>query len=336
MLYIGRSSLISAPLQNLAHICPQQPVEFTCTSTQWLQWRIMFEGSLTLSDVTKEYLPTDPVGHTRIEIRNGLNFAFNLTVSNQSQLVSVMTVTLISTNTITNMTVHCGQDIHRIAVQGDNYLHHAATLDHYFYVATDLPESPVIRNESITRGSGDDRGITIGLEWTSSDVTIDSYVVNVSPPIASVSTFTTSNISIQLFILYNQVYSISVVATNCAGNSTPTETDVKIGKVCPQIKLVSEFKFLILLISGYCTPPMINSNVTVSGNISGLEGTMITYHCQQSASDPPVEQMMAVCTRDGNWSPNPNGPECNSNHTMITTEPETSTALSTTTGMILL
>ena len=103
----------------MAHICPQQPVEFTCTSTQWLQWRITFGGSLTLSAVTKEYLVSDPVEDTHIETRNGLSFAFQLTVSNQSQLVSVMTVTLINTNTTTNnMTVHCGQDMSWIAVHG--------------------------------------------------------------------------------------------------------------------------------------------------------------------------------------------------------------------------
>lgn len=100
--------------------------------------------------------------------------------------------------------------------------------------------SPTITNESITIVSGDSHGIAIGLEWTSSDATIvDSYVINVSPPIASVSTFTTVNTSIQLFILYNQEYNISVLATNCAGNSTPTETDVKIGNTLALIKLVS-------------------------------------------------------------------------------------------------
>ena len=84
---------------------------------------------------------------------------------------------------------------------------------------------------------------------------------------------------------------------------------------------------------------MISTNVIIMGNISGLEGTMITYHCQQSVDNPPVEQMVAVCTRDGNWSPNPNELECNSNHTMTTVELEdgnpSSTTVTVTTGMIL-
>ena len=81
------------------------------------------------------------------------------------------------------------------------------------------------------------------LDWTSrlSDAfesVVDSYIINISPPIASVSTFTTANTSIQLFILYNQDYNVSVVATNCAGNSTPTETNVKFGKMNALIKIV--------------------------------------------------------------------------------------------------
>ena len=78
---------------------------------------------------------------------------------------------------------------------------------------------------------GDNHGVAIMLGWTSSNASVaDSYIVNISPPIESVSTFTTPNTSIQLFIQYNEEYNISVVATNCAGNSTPTHTNVKIGK----------------------------------------------------------------------------------------------------------
>ena len=105
---------------------------------------------------------------------------------------------------------------------------------------TEPPVSPVITNESIAIVSGDSHGIAIGLEWTSSGATIvDSYVINVSPPTASVSTFITANTSIQLFVLYNQEYNISVLATNCAGNSTPTETNFKIGKMHALIELVT-------------------------------------------------------------------------------------------------
>ena len=61
------------------------------------------------------------------------------------------------------------------------------------------------------------------------------------------------------------------------------------------------------------------SNVTVMGNNSGyIEGTMITYYCQQPGNEATVEPVVAICTRDGYWSPNPDELEslCNLNHTM--------------------
>jgi hypothetical protein len=105
-------------------ICPQQPIaeSITCRSARWLRWRIMFEDSLALSDITMEYIPTDPVGRTHEATGNGLSFTFNLIFNNQSQLVSVMTVTRQINNSTVNITVHCGQDIHHlswIAVQGE-------------------------------------------------------------------------------------------------------------------------------------------------------------------------------------------------------------------------
>ena len=60
------------------------------------------------------------------------------------------------------------------------------------------------------------------LQWDSSDA-IDNFTISIHPPVGSQSVYTTSNTSIHLPLLYNQEYSVSVVASNCAGNSTPTE-----------------------------------------------------------------------------------------------------------------
>ena len=100
-------------------ICPQQSIagSVTCRSTQWLQWRVVFEDSLAVPDITMQYIPSDTVGHTQVITESGLNFTFNLTVNDQSQqlLVSIMTVTSLINNTLTNtMTVHCGQEIHQL------------------------------------------------------------------------------------------------------------------------------------------------------------------------------------------------------------------------------
>ena len=66
--------------------------------------------------------------------------------------------------------------------------------------------------------------------WNSEGTCNDNYyTVNVSPPVESGSVFTTSNTTIELLILYNQVYNISIVANNCARNSTPASISIFIG-----------------------------------------------------------------------------------------------------------
>ena len=75
----------------------------------------MFEDSLALSDITREYVSSDPVGRTHEATGNGLSFTFNLTFNNQSQLVSIMTVTRQVTNSTVNITVHCGEATHQLS-----------------------------------------------------------------------------------------------------------------------------------------------------------------------------------------------------------------------------
>lgn len=64
--------------------------------------------------------------------------------------------------------------------------------------------------------------------------TANNYTINISPSVAyypNGSTFTTSvsnNTSIQLPLTYSTVYNISVVASNCAGKSTPSELQTKL------------------------------------------------------------------------------------------------------------
>ena len=194
-----------------------------------------------------QYIPSDTVGHTQVITESGLNFTFNLTVNDQSQLVSIMTVTGLINNTMINMTVYCGQEIHHlpwITVPSEYDFYSLNSAEWYSFIVEHtlsdppVPASPVITNKSIV--SGDSHPVAILLEWTSSDASVvDRYIINISPPIESVSSFTTANTSIQLFIQYNQEYNVSVVATSYAGNSTPTLIDVKIGKVCIYFNQVS-------------------------------------------------------------------------------------------------
>jgi hypothetical protein len=104
-------------------------------------------------------------------------------------------------------------------------------------INADPPASPVFLNHSLMVTNGSTNGTAVMLEWLSaaSDATVTmvsdlTYTVLIYPPMISPkSLFTTSNTSIQLFILYNQEYNITVVASNCAGNSTSAITTLRIG-----------------------------------------------------------------------------------------------------------
>ena len=87
------------------------------------------------------------------------------------------------------------------------------------------PTSPV----NLMTSTQDDSGVTT-LLWNSSSV-VDEYIIFVAPPVESGSLFKTPNSTIQLTVLYNQEYNISVVANNCAGNSSSTKINIMIGKI---------------------------------------------------------------------------------------------------------
>ena len=58
------------------------------------------------------------------------------------------------------------------------------------------------------------------------------YFISVSPPVDSEPfSFTTENSTFQLSVLYNHEYTASVVANNCAGNSTPVAITFNISKL---------------------------------------------------------------------------------------------------------
>ena len=70
------------------------------------------------------------------------------------------------------------------------------------------------------------------VEWNAAALA-DHYIISLSPLIndnESESTFITSNTGIHLPLQHNQDYNVSVMASNCAGNSTPARIDVRVGK----------------------------------------------------------------------------------------------------------
>ena len=71
------------------------------------------------------------------------------------------------------------------------------------------------------------------VQWNAAALT-DHYIISLSPLIndnESESTFITSNTTIHLPLQYNQDYNVSVMASNCAGNSTPVDISVRVGTV---------------------------------------------------------------------------------------------------------
>ena len=71
------------------------------------------------------------------------------------------------------------------------------------------------------------------IQWNPVTVA-DHYIISVSPLIIidneSESSLITSNTTIHLPLEHNQDYNVSVMASNCAGNSTPAEISVRVGK----------------------------------------------------------------------------------------------------------
>jgi hypothetical protein len=94
---------------------------------------------------------------------------------------------------------------------------------------------PLIHPNDYITGS-----LNITLEWNiESDLMhlghndqISNYTVTVYPGTAnSGSIFHTANTSIPLALNYDRDYNISVVASNCVGNSTPAEIHIRLGKL---------------------------------------------------------------------------------------------------------
>ena len=88
--------------------------------------------------------------------------------------------------------------------------------------------------------------LNVMLQWIDQQLEAESesemyldqnYTVTISPPTANFeTTFHTTNMSIELALLYDQDYNISVVASNCVGNSTPAEIHFRIINNCSLVR----------------------------------------------------------------------------------------------------
>ena len=92
---------------------------------------------------------------------------------------------------------------------------------------------PLINTGNIVAGS-----LNVTLQWDDEDsihlghtrVNL-RYTITVYPEAAnSGSVFYTRDTSMPLALYYDQDYNISIVASNCAGNCTPAEIRIRLGK----------------------------------------------------------------------------------------------------------
>jgi hypothetical protein len=231
---------VSTQLQDESdvYLCLGQPQTFVCKvpkqdSLTRLEWRIDFEHSSLPSEasVTRLFTSADPEGHILRENRPGITFAFNLTSNNNgsSNLVSIMNIIVDDINAtafINNATVNCGDEANQKIlhiIEGLNRLNFDIT--NIDCMCTIYCLGPPASQMSFTQN-------LMKVQWNAAALA-DHYIISLSPLIndnESESTFITSNTTIHLPLQHNQDYNVSVMAGNCAGNSTPAKIGVRVGK----------------------------------------------------------------------------------------------------------
>ncbi len=99
-------------------------------------------------------------------------------------------------------------------------------------IITAIPSPPTSFNDSILRSSADE--VSISVQWDSPTETGGrddlTYIVTILPPAQLSATVLTST-SVTVTAQYNMDYTVSVVAANCAGNSTTAEYNFRIGEL---------------------------------------------------------------------------------------------------------
>ena len=152
----------------------------------------------------------------------------------------------------------------------------------------------------------------VEVQWNGSNILGTVNTINISPPVGPdlelESTFITTDTTIQLSVLYNQEYNISVVAGNCAGSSTPAESKFSISMLHMYKLIDGDFSITLKCPTDQCSYPTVDPSVRVESYSSRVEGSQVTYFCQPGLV--PSERKVATCMSDGSWSPDPSHLEC--------------------------
>ncbi|XP_064403613.1 mucin-2-like isoform X2 [Halichondria panicea] len=252
--------------------CPMETVTFTCTANgDFLRWE-----------------PSDAARTITVLSTSGLNVA---------NVVSGYTVTLIAFNDTTLTSTLSRTAENGITVSCVDPLPTLTTIGSSTIRLVDLPGPPSIRH-SISSSSSIE--VSVSVLWNPpteiggrDDLT---YTVTISPPAQLSATVLTST-SVTVTAQYNVDYTVSVVATNCAGNSTTADYNFRVGG-CPVL-----------------TNPI---NVAFGPVSSRLPGSIVTIQC-----DAGYVSAVTMVTCEGTliWSPDSEAIECTSLTTPTPTTP---------------
>ena len=92
-----------------------------------------------------------------------------------------------------------------------------------------LPSPPVNIRHSVHRLASNSSTVAVTVQWDPVDG-VDNYTVTISPSAQLSATVVTSTSVTVSAANYNEDYTVSVVATNCAGNSTAEEYSFRVGE----------------------------------------------------------------------------------------------------------
>ena len=152
-------------------------------------------------------------------------------------------------------------------------LHAVPSPPHTFTVVTStLPADP------------EDPYMHVVLQWDDQepDTALNqTYIIAISPSTANFDTvFHTPNKSVQLALLYDQDYNISVVARSCFGDSTPAEISIRIIDNC---SLLIDNSLV-----NYCLSSEINNNNII---MTTADEIMAPKSINDSTSDGDPQQL---------------------------------------------
>ena len=220
-------SLSATFLVNDERPCPMEIVTFTCTSPGTLI-------SWSLSDLSVNIIVDRGINELNMALMQQ-GYTVTLTAFNNTSLTSTLSRTAENGVRVTCLDPpndEIGSTTIQLAGES-NYVLLTVNNTCIHYLLYTVPPSPPQRvSHSVESSSADEVSVTVG--WDSPTETGGrddlTYTVTISPPAQLSATVLTST-SVTVTAQYNVDYNVSVVATNCAGNSTTAEYSFMIGKL---------------------------------------------------------------------------------------------------------